>query len=154
MAVNNPETTHAARPHPGWVPGLTSTAFFMIVLDSVVVITALPPMQRDLHAGLASLQWTLTAYNIAFAAGITTAAAVGDRFGRRLSNGHNEPLVGVVTARHTPGGHPGPSAARRASAAGAGRALPGMRDAAFARDGTGDADLFAAMSTTAIMNAG
>src|SRR5690242_11951634 len=55
----------------------------MVVLDSVVVATALPRMQRDLHAGLASLQWTLTAYNIAFAAGIITAAALGDRFGRR-----------------------------------------------------------------------
>src|ERR1700756_918223 len=55
----------------------------MVVLDSVVVITALPRMQRDLHAGLASLQWTLTAFNIAFAAGIITAAAAGDRFGRR-----------------------------------------------------------------------
>jgi EmrB/QacA subfamily drug resistance transporter len=83
MAVNDPETTHAARPHLGWVLGLTSTAFFMVVLDSVVVITALPRMQRDLHADLASLQWTLTAYNIAFAAGIITAAALGDRFGRR-----------------------------------------------------------------------
>jgi EmrB/QacA subfamily drug resistance transporter len=83
MAVNDPETTHASRPHLGWVLGLTSTAFFMVVLDSVVVITALPRMERDLHAGLASLQWTLTAYNIAFAAGIITAAAAGDRFGRR-----------------------------------------------------------------------
>src|SRR2546423_8696567 len=55
----------------------------MVVLDSVVVATALPRMQRDLHAGLASLQWTLTAYNIAFAACIITAAALGDRFGRR-----------------------------------------------------------------------
>ena len=83
MAVSNPDTTHPARPHLGWVLGLTSTAYFMVVLDSVVVITALPRMQRDLHAGVASLQWTLTAYNIAFAAGIITAAAVGDRFGRR-----------------------------------------------------------------------
>jgi EmrB/QacA subfamily drug resistance transporter len=83
MAVNNPETTHAARRHLGWVLGLTSTAYFMVVLDSVVVITALPRMQRDLHVSFASLQWTLTAYNIAFAAGIITAAAVGDRFGRR-----------------------------------------------------------------------
>jgi EmrB/QacA subfamily drug resistance transporter len=55
----------------------------MVVLDSVVVITALPRMQRDLDVGLGSLQWTLTAYNIAFAAGIITAAALGDRFGRR-----------------------------------------------------------------------
>src|SRR6201981_825393 len=82
MTVSNPETTQA-RPHLGWILGLTSTAFFMVVLDSVVVITALPRMQRDLHAGIASLQWTLTAYNIAFAAGIITAAALGDRFGRR-----------------------------------------------------------------------
>jgi EmrB/QacA subfamily drug resistance transporter len=89
MAVNNQDTTHAAhaahagRPRLGWVLGLTSTAYFMVVLDSVVVITALPRMQRELHAGLGSLQWTLTAYNIAFAAGIITAAALGDRFGRR-----------------------------------------------------------------------
>ncbi len=67
----------------GWVVGLTSTAYFMVILDSVVVITALPRMQRDLHVSLSSLQWTLNAYGIAFAAGIITAAALGDRFGRR-----------------------------------------------------------------------
>jgi EmrB/QacA subfamily drug resistance transporter len=76
-------TKTLTRQHLGWLLGLTSTAYFMVVLDSVVVITALPRMQRDLHAGIASLQWTLTAYNIAFAAGIITAAALGDRFGRR-----------------------------------------------------------------------
>src|ERR1700729_504415 len=82
MAVNSSQTARAARPHLGWVLALTSTAYFMVVLDSVVVITALPRMQQDLHVGLVSLQWTLTAYNIAFAAGIITAAAAGDRFGR------------------------------------------------------------------------
>ena len=40
----------------------------MVVLDSSVVLTALPRMQRDLHASLASLQWTVNAYGIAFAA--------------------------------------------------------------------------------------
>jgi EmrB/QacA subfamily drug resistance transporter len=73
----------ATRGRLGWVVGLTSTAYFMVVLDSVVVITALPRMQRDLHVSLSSLQWTLNAYGIAFAAGIITAAALGDRFGRR-----------------------------------------------------------------------
>jgi EmrB/QacA subfamily drug resistance transporter len=71
------------RTHLGWVLGLTSTAYFMVVLDSVVVITALPRMQRDLHVSLSVLQWTLNAYGIAFAAGIITAAALGDRIGRR-----------------------------------------------------------------------
>ncbi len=73
-----------AKPRLGWVVGLTSTAYFMVVLDAVVVVTALPRMQRDLHVGVSSLQWTVTAYGIAFAAGIITAAALGDRFGRRL----------------------------------------------------------------------
>jgi EmrB/QacA subfamily drug resistance transporter len=66
-----------------WVLGLTSTAYFMVVLDALVVITALPQMQRTLHADLGSLQWTVNSYGIAFAAGIITAAALGDRFGRR-----------------------------------------------------------------------
>jgi EmrB/QacA subfamily drug resistance transporter len=66
-----------------WVVGLTSAAYFMVVLDSVVVITALPRMHRDLHVGVSLLQWTLTGYGITFAAGIITAAALGDRFGRR-----------------------------------------------------------------------
>jgi EmrB/QacA subfamily drug resistance transporter len=67
----------------GWVLGLTSLSFFMVVLDGLVVITALPRMQQDLHVGLGTLQWTVNAYGIAFAAGVITAAALGDRFGRR-----------------------------------------------------------------------
>ncbi len=75
--------TPATNRRLGWVVGLTSTAYFMVILDSVVVITALPRMQRDLHVSLSTLQWTLNAYGIAFAAGIITAAALGDRLGRR-----------------------------------------------------------------------
>jgi EmrB/QacA subfamily drug resistance transporter len=70
-------------PRLGWTLGLTSAAYFMVVLDSLVVITALPRMQRDLHVGLATLQWTVNSYGIAFATGIITAAALGDRLGRR-----------------------------------------------------------------------
>ncbi len=86
--MTNTQPASPAAPAPGrsrlgWVLGLTSTAYFMVVLDSSVVLTALPRMQRDLHASLASLQWTVNAYGIAFAAGIITAAALGDRFGRR-----------------------------------------------------------------------
>jgi len=75
--------TRTTKRRLGWVVTVTSTAYFMVVLDSVVVITALPRMQRELHISLSSLQWTLNAYGIAFAAGIITAAALGDRFGRR-----------------------------------------------------------------------
>jgi EmrB/QacA subfamily drug resistance transporter len=70
-------------PRLGWILALTSTAYFMVVLDSSIVITVLARIQRDLNVGLSSVQWILNAYGIAFAAGIITAAAVGDRLGRR-----------------------------------------------------------------------
>jgi EmrB/QacA subfamily drug resistance transporter len=66
-----------------WVLVLTSTAYFIVILDTGALFAALPRMQADLHASLASLQWTVNSYGIAFAAGILTAAALGDRFGRR-----------------------------------------------------------------------
>ena len=72
-------TAPAGRSGLGWVLALTSTAYFMVALDALVVVTALPRMQQDLHVGLSSLQWTINSYGIAFAAGIITAAALGDR---------------------------------------------------------------------------
>src|SRR5262245_51933032 len=72
-----------ARPRLKWTLALTSAAFFMVNLDALVVITALPAIRRELGVGLATLQWTVNAYVLAYAAGITTAAAAGDRFGRR-----------------------------------------------------------------------
>jgi len=62
---------------------LTSVAYFMVALDALVVVTALPSIHRDLGGGTSTLQWTVSAYNIAFGAGILTAAALGDRLGRR-----------------------------------------------------------------------
>jgi EmrB/QacA subfamily drug resistance transporter len=62
---------------------LTSVAYFMVALDALVVVTALPSIHRDLGGGTGTLQWTVSAYNIAFGAGILTAAALGDRLGRR-----------------------------------------------------------------------
>jgi EmrB/QacA subfamily drug resistance transporter len=70
-------------PRLGWTLGLTSAAYFMVVLDALVVATALPRIQHDLQVGIPTLQWTVNAYGISVAAGIITAAALGDRLGRR-----------------------------------------------------------------------
>jgi MFS family permease len=78
-----PQHVVVPRSSPGWALALTAMAFFMVSLDLLVVLTALPVMQRELHAGLAALEWTVNAYSLASAAGIITAAALGDRFGRR-----------------------------------------------------------------------
>ncbi|QXJ22256.1 MFS transporter [Actinomadura graeca] len=56
---------------------------FMMVLDMTVVAVALADVQRDLHAGLAGLQWVIDAYVVPLAALLPVAAALGDRFGRR-----------------------------------------------------------------------
>ncbi|MBF6556817.1 MAG: MFS transporter [Acidimicrobiales bacterium] len=62
---------------------LTSVAYFMVTLDALVVVTALPSIHRSLGGGIGTLQWTISAYTIVFGAGILTAAALGDRLGRR-----------------------------------------------------------------------
>src|SRR5260370_21190557 len=62
---------------------LPAVAFFMVVLDALVVVTALPAIQRDLGATMSLLEWTVNAFTLAVAAGIITAAALGDRLGRR-----------------------------------------------------------------------
>jgi EmrB/QacA subfamily drug resistance transporter len=68
---------------PGWTLALTSVAFFMVTLDSLVVITALPAIGQDFRAGISTLEWTINAYALTMAAGIVPAAALGDRYGRR-----------------------------------------------------------------------
>jgi EmrB/QacA subfamily drug resistance transporter len=86
MAVSTSPATaalKAAHPSPRWTVILTSLAFFMVALDALVVITALPAIHRDLGASLSTLEWTVNAYTLVYAAGIITAAALGDRFGRR-----------------------------------------------------------------------
>jgi EmrB/QacA subfamily drug resistance transporter len=66
-----------------WVLVLASAASLMVALDTLVVSTALSTIRRDLGASLASLEWTVNAYNLSYAVLLMTGAALGDRFGRR-----------------------------------------------------------------------
>ncbi len=66
-----------------WALALTSVAFFMTALDALVVATALPAIHVSLGGNVSTLEWTVNAYTLPFAAGIITAAALGDRLGRR-----------------------------------------------------------------------
>jgi len=67
----------------GWALVLASAASFMVVLDLLVVATALSTIRRDLGASIGQLEWTVNAYTLTFAVLLMTAAAVGDRLGRR-----------------------------------------------------------------------
>jgi EmrB/QacA subfamily drug resistance transporter len=66
-----------------WTLVLISIATFMLLLDITVVNVALPDIQRDLDASLASLQWVVDAYSLMLAAFLLTAGSLGDRLGRR-----------------------------------------------------------------------
>src|SRR3954454_1583437 len=56
---------------------------FMVTLDNLVVTTALPVIRTELGASITDLQWFVNAYTLPFAAFLLTAAALGDRIGRR-----------------------------------------------------------------------
>ena len=66
-----------------WTLLLVSIATFMLLLDVTVVNVALPDIQRELDASLASLQWVVDAYSLMLAAFLLTAGSLGDRLGRR-----------------------------------------------------------------------
>jgi EmrB/QacA subfamily drug resistance transporter len=74
------DNTSSAR---AWVVVLTAIGSFMGALDTLVVSTALPTIRLDLNASVSQLEWTVNSYNLAFAVMLVTAAALGDRFGRR-----------------------------------------------------------------------
>jgi EmrB/QacA subfamily drug resistance transporter len=72
-----------ARTKTLWTFAITSVALFMVVLDNLVVSTALPVIRTDLGATIEELEWTVNAYTLTFAVFLLTGAALGDRFGRR-----------------------------------------------------------------------
>ena len=70
-------------PNTAWTLVLASLGVFMTALDTLVVANALPVLRQSLHANLGDLEWTVNAYNLAFAVALLTGAALGDRFGRK-----------------------------------------------------------------------
>src|SRR3954470_9792457 len=68
---------------PGWTFAIVSVALFMVVLDNLVVTTALPSIRADLGATIQSLEWTVNAYTLSYAVLLPTGAALRDRFVRR-----------------------------------------------------------------------
>jgi EmrB/QacA subfamily drug resistance transporter len=62
---------------------VTCIGTFMVLLDVSIVNTALPSIQRGLHASFSQLQWVVDAYALAFATLLLTSGGLADRFGRR-----------------------------------------------------------------------
>jgi EmrB/QacA subfamily drug resistance transporter len=55
----------------------------IVGLDSTIVNVALPSIQRNLHASVSGLQWTIDAYTLVLASLLMLSGSTADRFGRR-----------------------------------------------------------------------
>jgi EmrB/QacA subfamily drug resistance transporter len=66
-----------------WTLALASIGSFLVILDLFAVSTALPTLRVALRASITTLDWTINAYTLTFAVLLMTAAALGDRWGRR-----------------------------------------------------------------------
>lgn len=66
-----------------WVLAATVLGSGIAFLDGTVVNVALPAISKNLHAGIAGLQWTLDAYLITLTALMLLGGSLGDLFGRR-----------------------------------------------------------------------
>src|SRR5689334_11558061 len=62
---------------------LLCTAFFMVILDSAIVVVALPSIDADLAFSAGSLQWVLSAYLLSFGGLLLLGGRAADLLGRR-----------------------------------------------------------------------
>ena len=81
-----------------WTIALTAIGSMMAALDTLVVASALDTIRLDLGASVEQLEWTVNAYNLSFAVLLVTAAALGDRFGRRRMYATGLTLFAVASA--------------------------------------------------------
>src|SRR5215472_6276162 len=90
-------TTRAAdagqqAPAHGWWPLLViSSAQLMAILDTTVMFVALPSAQHAVGLSVATRQWIVTAYTLAFAALLLVGGRLADRLGARRTL-----LAGVI----------------------------------------------------------
>jgi hypothetical protein len=65
--VSSNGTKASMTPAQRWVLGLVSVASLMVVLDMLVVTTALNTIRLDLGASIEELEWTINAFTLSFA---------------------------------------------------------------------------------------
>ncbi|RYJ23923.1 putative efflux membrane protein [Streptomyces sp. L-9-10] len=75
-----PELSHRRRM---LVLSICCMSLLIVSLDNTILNVALPSMQKELHATVAGLQWTIDAYTLVLASLLMLAGSTADRIGRR-----------------------------------------------------------------------
>ena len=87
-AIQQGTADHAYDARRAWTTlAICCTALFMTTLDSTVLNTALPALQRGLHATTAGLQWAVDGYVVVRVSSLFLCGSIGDRYGRRRTFG-------------------------------------------------------------------
>jgi EmrB/QacA subfamily drug resistance transporter len=84
--MSNPQHAHPPTPPDPlrWKAlALLCTAFFMVILDSAIVVVALPSIDADLAFSAGNLQWVLSAYLLSFGGLLLLGGRAADLLGRR-----------------------------------------------------------------------
>ena len=75
-----PDLTYRRRRLVLWI---CCMSLFIVGLDVTIVNVALPSIQRDFHASVSDLQWTIDMYSLVIACLLMLSGSMADRFGRR-----------------------------------------------------------------------
>ncbi len=70
-------------PHRWKALALLCVAFFMVILDSAIVVVALPSIDSDLGFSTGDLQWVFSAYLLSFGGLLLLGGRAADLLGRR-----------------------------------------------------------------------
>jgi EmrB/QacA subfamily drug resistance transporter len=83
--MHEPHTTppEVSDPRRWKALALLCTAFFMVILDSAIVVVALPSIDADLAFSAGDLQWVLSAYLLSFGGLLLLGGRAADLLGRR-----------------------------------------------------------------------
>lgn len=79
----SPAITHPHAANSGWILFAVCILGIMIQIDFTAVNVALVAIGRSLHADLSVVQWSLSAYVLAWGAFVLTAGRCADLFGKR-----------------------------------------------------------------------
>jgi EmrB/QacA subfamily drug resistance transporter len=82
LAAAPPAADPESRTRPRLVLAICCMSLLIVGMDVTIVNVALPSIQRDLAASVASLQWTTAAYTVVLASLLMLGGSTADRLGR------------------------------------------------------------------------
>lgn len=80
---NRPPGPPTVRGSGGWLLAVLGAVQFMLIVDTVVVVVALPSVQAEFGMDAATGQWTVSAYVLAYGGFMITAGRAADLLGAR-----------------------------------------------------------------------